>query len=244
MHWVTEGSHCNEDYPDKECPQARGLRVLNQSDWLLYNLDASPGETRNLSVADYPEVVAQLMKLKELHEGQPDIFGRSEIHRGSDDALEPCAPSAVAQGCVPEDGPHRPHPNPSGHGNWPVLENYTTINQTLPDGEPYRKLLCDVTKPSTICETQAAAACMTDVECGSFALCDWLSQCSQEKQRGVAFLFTAYQSEHTSPKPFWTTWRRVAATTTVGVGLQQWPLCCQKEMSGDWSELLGNQAGP
>ena len=29
MHWVTEGSHCNDDYPDKECPQSRGLRRLN-----------------------------------------------------------------------------------------------------------------------------------------------------------------------------------------------------------------------
>lgn len=241
MHWVTEGSHCNEDYPDKECPQARGLRVLNQSDWLLYNLDASPGETRNLSVAAYPEVVAQLTRLKQLHEAEPDIFGRSEIRRGADNKLQPCSPTAVAHGCAPHGGtpPPTPHHDPSGNGPWPPVENYTILNQTLPDREPYRKLFCDTTKAASLCEKQAAAACTMDAQCGGFALCDWSSQCSQEKQRGVAFLFTTPQSEHTSPKPFWTTWRQVATKVAEPAESQeQWPLCCQKEMSGDWSELL------
>ena len=84
MHWVTEGSHCNDDYPDKECPQSRGLRRLNATDLLLYNLDVSPGETRNLSVAAFPDVVAKLTAVKLAHEAEPDIFGRSEIHRGGD----------------------------------------------------------------------------------------------------------------------------------------------------------------
>ena len=87
MHWVTEGSHCNDDYPDKECPQSRGLRRLNATDLLLYNLDVSPGETRNLSVAAFPDVVAKLTALKLAHEAEPDIFGRSEIHRGGDARL-------------------------------------------------------------------------------------------------------------------------------------------------------------
>ena len=54
LHWVTQGSHCNDDYPDKECPDSRGLRVLAPADLLLYNLDVSPGETRNLSLAAFP----------------------------------------------------------------------------------------------------------------------------------------------------------------------------------------------
>jgi hypothetical protein len=235
MHWVTEGSHCNEDYPDKECPQARGLRVLNQSDWLLYNLDASPGETRNLSIVAYPDVVAKLIELKVSHEAQPDIFGRSEVRRGADNALQPCAPSAVAQGCAPHAGGH----DPSGHGPWPAVSNYSILNQTLPDGKPYRTLHCDPIKSATLCETQAAAACSADLQCRSFALCDWSAKCAQEKERGVAFLFTALQTKHTSQKPFWTTWRQDAMDEVGDApGAPNWPLCCQKESSGAWSELL------
>ena len=55
-HWITQGSHCEDDYPDKECPASRGKRVLDEP--LLYNLAYSVGETRNLSVAAYPHVVA------------------------------------------------------------------------------------------------------------------------------------------------------------------------------------------
>jgi len=99
MHWVTEGSHCENDYPDKECPQSRGLRKLAAQDYLLYNLDISPGETRNLSVAGYPVVVALLTELKKQHEAQPDIFGPSQIHLGKNNSLEPCAASALALGC-------------------------------------------------------------------------------------------------------------------------------------------------
>jgi hypothetical protein len=192
-------------------------------------------------VVAYPDVVAKLTELKDSHEAQPDIFGRSEIKRGGDDTLQPCAPSAVAQGCVPHGGGHGtpPHHDPSGHGPWPAVSNYSILNQTLPDGEPYKTLNCDPTKAATLCETQAAAACSADQKCRSFALCDWSSQCSQEKQQGVVFLFTAPQSEHTSQKPFWTTWRQ-EATENMGdaMGAPKWPLCCQKEMSGAWGELL------
>ena len=151
MHWVTEGSHCNDDYPDKECPQSRGLRRLNATDLLLYNLDVSPGETRNLSVAAFPDVVAKLTALKLAHEAEPDIFGRSEIHRGGDARLEPCPPEAVARGCVPQPGPPPSHANPSGSGPWPQLSNMTMLVQTLPDGDPYRRFSCDTTKAAAAC---------------------------------------------------------------------------------------------
>ena len=233
MHWVTEGSHCKADYPDKECPGARGLRKLNESDLLLYNLDVSPGETRNLSVAAYPAIVAQLTALKLAHEAEPDIFGRSEVHRGGNSSLEPCPPEAVARGCVPGSGKPpqpQPHHNPSGSGPWPELRNMSTLIQQLPAGDPYRRLECDLNKRPAVCAEAAAASCLAEPNCGSFALCDWLSQCAQEKQRGVAVFFTVEQSEHTAAKPFWTTWRRGELD---GVEQQQeeetWPLCCQKE---------------
>lgn len=99
MHWVTQGSHCGPDYPDKECPSAAGLKVLAPEDRLLYNLDFSPGETRNLSLAAYADVVATLTQLKEAHEAEPDVFGPSQVNRGNDNTLEPCAPAARAAGC-------------------------------------------------------------------------------------------------------------------------------------------------
>ena len=77
MHWVTEGSHCNDDYPDKECPQSRGLRRLNATDLLLYNLDVSPGETRNLSVAAFPDVVAKLTAVAMSEEGTTRALSRT-----------------------------------------------------------------------------------------------------------------------------------------------------------------------
>ena len=55
--------------------QSRGKRVLAPEDLLLYNLDADPGETRNVTTAAYPEVVAVLTRLKLAHEAEPDIFG-------------------------------------------------------------------------------------------------------------------------------------------------------------------------
>eukprot|EP00937_MAST-01D_sp_MAST-1D-sp2_P001286 g1286.t1 len=99
LHWVTQGSHCEDDYPDKECPASRGKRVLEPQDRLLYNLAISVGETRNLSLAAYPDVVAKLTALKLAHEAQPDIFGPSQVGKGADNALEPCAPEALAAGC-------------------------------------------------------------------------------------------------------------------------------------------------
>lgn len=56
---------------------------------------------RNLSLAAYPELVTKLTALKQAHEAEPDIFGRSEIRRGGKSSLEPCPPEAVAAGCVP-----------------------------------------------------------------------------------------------------------------------------------------------
>ena len=109
MHWITQGSHCDDDYPDKvllltlsppssshptslgqcaslnssyppqECPYSRGLRVLNASDYLLYNLAFSVDETRNYSVAAHTEVVAKLTALKRAHEADPTIFGPSQV---------------------------------------------------------------------------------------------------------------------------------------------------------------------
>jgi arylsulfatase A len=99
MHWATEGSHCEDDYPDKQCPESRGLVVLPPAELLLYNLDISPGETRNLSIAAYPEVVKKLTALKQAHEAEPDVFGRSEINRGKDGSLLPCSQEAQAAGC-------------------------------------------------------------------------------------------------------------------------------------------------
>ena len=229
MHWVTEGSHCNDDYPDKECPQSRGLRRLNATDLLLYNLDVSPGETRNLSVAAFPDVVAKLTALKLAHEAEPDIFGRSEIHRGGDARLEPCPPEAVARGCVPQPGPPptHGHANASGSGPWPQLSNMTMLVQTLPDGDPYRRLSCDTTKAATACAHEAAASCLADDKCGGFALCDWLSKCSQEDKRGVVSMFTGEQVQHTAAKPFWTLYKR-SELGDASAG-QEWPLCCQKE---------------
>jgi arylsulfatase A len=97
MHWITQGSHCEDDFPDKECPASRGKVVLEEP--LLYNLAYSVGETRNLSVAAYPEVVAKLTALKLAHEAEPDIFGPSQVNKGTDNALEPCASEAIAAGC-------------------------------------------------------------------------------------------------------------------------------------------------
>eukprot|EP00041_Stephanoeca_diplocostata_P036330 m.1320384 g.1320384 ORF g.1320384 m.1320384 type:complete len:132 (+) comp24845_c0_seq56:1381-1776(+) len=113
MHWVTQGSHCGDDYPDKECPSSRGLRVLQPQDYLLYNLDVSPGETRNVSLVAYPDVVAKLTALKRAHEAEPDIFGPSQVHKGADNTLEPCAPDARAQGCSAD------HPNATSPA-WPL----------------------------------------------------------------------------------------------------------------------------
>jgi len=99
LHWVLEGSHCEDDFPDKACPSSVGLIRLAPQNYLLYNLDISPGETRNLTLTDYPEVVAHLTSLKNAHEASPGIFGRSEVALGGSDALEPCAPEARAAGC-------------------------------------------------------------------------------------------------------------------------------------------------
>ena len=46
-----------------------------------------------------PEVVAKLTALKLAHEAEPDIFGPSQVNKGADNALEPCAPEAIAAGC-------------------------------------------------------------------------------------------------------------------------------------------------
>ena len=63
----------------QECPYSRGLRVLNASDYLLYNLAFSVDETRNYSVAAHTEVVAKLTALKRAHEADPTIFGPSQV---------------------------------------------------------------------------------------------------------------------------------------------------------------------
>ena len=200
--------------------------------------------------------MAKLTELKMAHEAEPDIFGRSEVHRGGNQSFEPCAPQAVQAGCVPTQagrggGGMQPHANPSGRGPWPAIGDYTTLNQTLPNGDAYRRLRCNISLPSAVCEKEAATACSGDGACLSFALCDWLSQCSQETEKGTALLFTGEESKHTAPKPFWTTWRKLHSEETAtaendskaqvkegGGGGVQWPLCCQKEFSGDWKDVL------
>ena len=67
------------------------MKVLSPPDYLLYNLDASPGETRNMSVAAYPAIVAKLTALKHAAEAELDAFGPSQVHKGADNTLEPCA---------------------------------------------------------------------------------------------------------------------------------------------------------
>jgi len=53
-------------------------------------------------------------------------------------------------------------------------------------------------------------------------------------------MYTAEQSEHTTPKPFWTTWRRLLweGEEERPLVLEQWPLCCQKDFDGDWSQVF------
>jgi hypothetical protein len=234
LHWVTEGSHCNDDYPDKECPASRGLRVLAPQDLLLYNLDVSPGETRNLSVAGLPEVVAKLTQLKRAHEAEPDIFGRSEVHRGNNQSYQPCAARAVAAGCTPATRSHSRHPVP----HWPAVENYSMSYHALASQPPYRTHQCRVdnsTEAALTCERQAAQLCVGDSRCAGFALCDWNAQCGQESARGVAQLFTAAQvANATSDKPFWTLWlkgpsRPVPPSPALPALAGQWPLCCQQQ---------------
>eukprot|EP00038_Savillea_parva_P028736 m.66744 g.66744 ORF g.66744 m.66744 type:complete len:558 (-) comp8383_c0_seq1:66-1739(-) len=131
LHWVTQGSHCGPDYPDKACPDAAGLVVLAPENLLLYDLDISPGETRNLTLSGYPDVVAHLTKLKHDMEMQPDIFGPSQVHRGQNSSFEPCAPQAQAKGCDAKQpqssSPHWPlccqlQPPPS----WNLGKRYAT----------------------------------------------------------------------------------------------------------------------
>ena len=102
--------------------------MLPPPDRLLFNLAISVGETRNLSLAAYPDVVAKLTALKQAHEAQPDIFGPSQVKKGSDNALEPCAPEAIAAGCSAADpnatSPLWPwcctKPSPTGWGTRPT----------------------------------------------------------------------------------------------------------------------------
>lgn len=233
LHWVTEGSHCNDDYPDKECPQSRGLRVLAPQDWLLYNLDISPGETRNLSLAAYPNVVAKLTALKGAHEAEPDVFGPSEVARGANQSFEPCAPEARATGCAP---PGAVHPT------WPELPGYVTEAHTLGGGTAYRTHDCTVlntTESALTCQRTVASMCRRDVLCAGFSLCDWNAQCSQEPFRGVAQLFTAAQlAKASSDRPFWTTWVK-HSTASAASRASSWPLCCQKEWGGNWTKDIG-----
>ena len=130
LHWVTEGSHCNRDYPDKACPGAAGLKVLAPNDLLLYNLDVSPGETRNLSITAYPDVVARLTALKLAAEAEPDAFGPSQVNKGTDNTVEPCAPVARAAGC------DAAHPNAS-KVPWPLCCQKAPSSATLWLGNKY-----------------------------------------------------------------------------------------------------------
>ena len=241
LHWVTQGSHCNDDYPDKECPQSRGLRVLPPQDWLLYNLDVSPGETRNLSLAAFPAVVAKLTQLKEAHEAEPDIFGPSETQRGSNESLQPCPPQAIGRGCRPGWGGHGTHGHPVP--DWPAIGGFTMAHGTLGLGPPYKTHQCDASSNATAaalaCEKAAASLCVADeAQCGGFALCDWNAQCSQEPRRGVVGFFTAAQVTHAdSDKPYWTLWHKGGKGPPPAPALPlagKWPLCCQQE----WGERV------
>ena len=73
-----------------------------------------PWETRNLSLAAYPHIVAKLSALKREMEAESDIFGPSEVHRGTDASYEPCASEARAAGCLP------PHQHNATAPPWPL----------------------------------------------------------------------------------------------------------------------------
>ena len=221
------------DYPDKECPQSRGLRVLAPEDLLLYNLDVSPGETRNLSLVAFPDVVAKLTQLKQAHEAEPGIFGPSEVDRGSNKSLQPCSPRAVEAGCSPEGRVGRKHPVP----NWPSIQNFSMRYGTLAPQPPYKLHHCNAnnsTESALACEQDAGELCLADAVCGGFALCDWNAKCGQERVRGVAQLFTVTQvGKASSNKPFWTLWQKGGSSLSPSpppLPLKgEWPLCCQQE---------------
>ena len=211
--------------------------MLAPQDRLLFNLDISPGETRNPSLTAFPDVVAKLTALKVAHEAEPDIFGPSEVHRGSNANFEPCSAQAVARGCRPGGGGRTPgHPVP----DWPPVTGFSTAHETLATGRPYKTHQCNASSNSSeaalACEEEAEILCLADNTCGGFALCDWDAKCAQEAERGVVSLFTAVQVAHVgSGKPFWTLWQKHGASPPAplpGPLAGLWPLCCQQEWGG------------
>lgn len=137
MHWVRQGSHCTNRYPDPWCYQP--LTKLTEP--LLYNLAVDVGEVYNLSLAAYADIHSQLSSLKALHEAEGDIFGPSEMHLGGDDSLQPCANRSPA--CAPHaadfpvccqtnytPAPAPPAPTPSQHCMWNGSTNLGLVNSS------------------------------------------------------------------------------------------------------------------
>jgi hypothetical protein len=84
-----------------------------------------PVQVYNFSLVAYAEVVQELTLLKHAHENQTDIFGPSQMKKGSDDSLMMCANTHPE--CVP------------GAHDWPVCCQMHYSPQPTPGG-----LFCSV----------------------------------------------------------------------------------------------------
>jgi arylsulfatase A len=95
-HFITEGSHCKEPYPDHDCWNSAEKSVHDPP--LLFDLDKDPSEVYALTSTDpeYNDILDTMKKLKQTFDAKM-VWGKSQMERGKDEKLEPCA----KPGCSP-----------------------------------------------------------------------------------------------------------------------------------------------
>jgi arylsulfatase A len=95
-HYNSKGELCPDTYPDVVC---RGNFSRHYYDPpLLYDLNADPGELYELDPTLYHDIISQIDKLKTAFESTL-VWGESQMGRGTNPSLEPCANST----CAPSD---------------------------------------------------------------------------------------------------------------------------------------------
>jgi arylsulfatase A len=93
-HYKSHGGLCPDTYPDEVC---RGNFSLHSYDPpLLYDVNSDPGEIYQLDPTLYASVLSQIDKVKEAFESSL-VWGESQMDRGTDNSLQPCANKT----CVP-----------------------------------------------------------------------------------------------------------------------------------------------
>ena len=120
LHWITAGSHCNNDYADADCRNNATEHVLKQP--ILFNLYHDVGEKYPVDVtqAYYEDIVNKINESWSNILATDGIFGTSQITMGTNNSYAPCC-NKEQNNCYP-----------SANSSWPKCGVCDKVNATFP----------------------------------------------------------------------------------------------------------------